>query len=735
MAFAFMLEGEIDHILFGRAWQLVVDRSEALRTSIDQRDGMPVRRVREAGACALAFQDFSERPDPDREFHAWAVERCGRFLPLDGELVDSVLVKLAPRRYGWYVNAHHLVTDASSTVLLFRHVTSEYAAMSADNRSDRRPLAPLTPYYTTVQSLDSFPNASAREDAAEYWARRQRVDRAAAFYGRAIQATSTRSERFTITLDADVSARLREIAEGPGFLSLTADISMFVVFATLLGSWLHRVTGQADVGFDAPAHNRPTPAAKAALGLFIEMFPFAVNVQPGDSFRTLAARCLSETQQFLRFALPGTSTPSAAHVSNVVLNFFPGSVGDFAGSPVRVDWIHSGHADSVHAVRLQVHDLGGSGRYTLLFDLNEEVFPQRLRPRAVDHFQKLLAAFVEDPDQPVDAVDILTDDEREALLVEYNDTGAAPLPTVPVSALFDRQASQASDRIALRQDQRERTFGDLRQDVDAAAAALVQLGVRPGQLVAVLMTRSIEAVTAMLAVLKAGAAYVPLDASFPATRLHDILEDCGARHVIVRDDRHPPLSNPAAAIIRLDELLRSGSPSAALAQPQLEDLAYVIYTSGSTGKPKGVRVTHGGLADYLEWASRQYVRGECLAFPLFTSLAFDLTITSLYLPLITGGTLEIYEEPQGPLDTSLIRVIEDNRVDVIKLTPSHLSLLQQMDLSSSRIRRMIVGGENLRTSLAARISRPLRNRRRDLQRVRPHRSSRWLHDPSLRRRN
>ena len=205
MAFAFMLEGEIDHILFGRAWQLVVDRSEALRTSIDQRDGMPVRRVRAAGACALTFQDFSERPDPDREFDAWAVERCGRFMPLDGELVDSVLVKLAPLRYGWYVNAHHLVTDASSTVLLFRHVTSEYAAMSADNRSDRRPLAPLTPYYTTVQSLDSFPNASAREDAAEYWARRQQVDRAAAFYGRAIQATSTRSERFTITLDADVS--------------------------------------------------------------------------------------------------------------------------------------------------------------------------------------------------------------------------------------------------------------------------------------------------------------------------------------------------------------------------------------------------------------------------------------------------------------------------------------------------------------------------------------------------
>jgi amino acid adenylation domain-containing protein len=141
--------------------------------------------------------------------------------------------------------------------------------------------------------------------------------------------------------------------------------------------------------------------------------------------------------------------------------------------------------------------------------------------------------------------------------------------------------------------------------------------------------------------------------------------------------------------------------------PELDDLAYLIYTSGSTGRPKGVLVEHGGLADYLQWASDRFVRGERLTYALFTSMAFDLTVTSLFLPLITGGTLEIYPEPGGPVDTALMDVARDDAVDFIKLTPSHLSLLARMGLDGSRIRRIVVGGENLRTRLAATVSTQL----------------------------
>jgi amino acid adenylation domain-containing protein len=187
-----------------------------------------------------------------------------------------------------------------------------------------------------------------------------------------------------------------------------------------------------------------------------------------------------------------------------------------------------------------------------------------------------------------------------------------------------------------------------------------------------------------------------------------MLEDCGARILLVGDREEGVAAVPGVTQLSVDQAIHAGignTPDGP--RPGLEDLAYLMYTSGSTGRPKGVIVAHGGLADYLQWAARQYVRGDRLTFPLFTSLAVDLTITSLFLPLLTGGTLEIYPEPGGPVDTALMDVARADSVDFIKLTPSHLSLLGRIGLEGSRIRRMVVGGENFSTRLAASISAQL----------------------------
>lgn len=708
MAFAFVLDGAIDPDAFRVAWRRTIVCSDALRTRVEERGGAALRREGDPHEYETRLEDFSGRPDPEGRFRAWARERCARVLPLGGALVDSVLVRLQADRFGWYLNQHHLVTDASSTVTLFRGVAAEYAAArrgSLDVRTDG------SSYYETVDALASYPDPGTREAATAHWRDRLALsDRTVPFYGVRRRELGTRSERLTLVLDDVASRRIRAIAAEPGFESFTAEISIFSVFATLLTAWCHRVSGSSLISLDAPAHGRPTPAAKASLGLFIEMFPFTVTVVPDDSFRTLGAKCLEETRAFLRHALPATCVSAGATVSNVVLNFFSRSFGDFAGVPVRPEWIHSGHSDGVHAVRLQVHDYDGSGRYTLHFDLNEQTFPPARRERVLGHFERVLDAMLADADATIAGVDVLMADEREALLGRFNATAAAPLPTATVAERFERQAARTPDRIAIRQGPREVSFASLQRDVTLAAARLVELGVTPGTRVAVRLTRSIEAVTAILAVLQAHGAYVPIDTSYPEDRIRHILRDSGAAFVLGGGDAAPAVPSPGPALLRMEELLRPDGPPPADAPngpPRLDDLAYVIYTSGSTGPPKGVLIEHGGFADYLEWAERTYVRGDRLTFPLFTSLAFDLTVTSLFLPLLTGGTLVVYEEPAGPVDTGLVDVVRENAADFIKLTPSHLSLLKQMDLSGSRIRRMVVGGEDFRTGLAAAIHEQL----------------------------
>ena len=757
MAFAWIFPARLRVEAFRQAWRRVADASDVLRTRVVDRDGVALRRIIEPGTCETEVLDWQQGGDTEQAFRRWCRERCSRPLALGGQLVDSVLVRLAGGKSGWYLNQHHLIADAWSTVLLYRLVATEYAALlgqDSDPETDPaggRPVA-LRAYYPTAAALaatvapeerqghvaleerqghvapeerqgtvapeERQSNAAAgRKAARAHWARRlEGTDRSIPFYGRSAEPAATASTRLTLRLGEEQSRALDQLSAEAGFLSLSAEMSRFALFATLLSSWLYRISGRSELGFDAPVSGRPTAASKRALGVFIEMFPFAVRVETGETFRTLGAKCLSEAELFLRHALPGTSSPSGAVVGNVVLNYFPRDFGDFAGVPAEVDWVHPGHGDSVHALRLQVHDFAGSGRTTLHFDWNDRALPDRLRRRSLQHFEKLLAALLEDPGRRIAAVDVLTEDERRAM-AKLNATAAMPLPEETVVAMFFQQATASPRRVALRQGADELTFDRLRQQVEALATTLVRAGVTPGDRVAILARRSIAAVVAILATLRVRAAYVPLDTAYPPRRLAAVLRDSAARLLLVgegSDVRVDAESLAGVTVLAIAAAAHSdaGSDDIDSGQgvlldrkgPVLDDLAYVLYTSGSTGQPKGVLVEHRGLADYLQWASRRYVRGQQLRFPLFTSLAFDLTVTSLFLPLITGGLLEIYPQGEGPVDSALIDVVRANAVDWIKLTPSHLSLLRQMDVAGSRIRQMVVGGEALTTQLAADVS-------------------------------
>jgi amino acid adenylation domain-containing protein len=570
-------------------------------------------------------------------------------------------------------------------------------------RGDAKGPSALPAYYPTVAALPA--GAATRASAHAHWAaRRQRPGRSMSLYGRRAEPVGTASTRLTLELDERRSRALDGLPDQLGVASLSPQVSRFAVFATLLASWLHRITGSGDLGFDTPVTGRPTAEARRALGVFIEMFPFSVAVEPRDTFRTLAAKCLGEATLLLRHALPGLSTPSGATAGNVVLNYFPAAFGRFAGLPAEVDWVHPGHGDSVHALRLQVHDFPGAGRYLVHFDFNDGALEDRLRRRSLHHFGRVLDAMLENPDRAVASIDILADEERRALAA-LNATDLAPPPRQTVVATFEARAALEPHRVALRQGRTALTFAAVREQTDALAAALVARGVQPGDRVAIAGRRSTLAVLAILGVLRARAAYVPIDPSVPQARLDYVLRDCGARVVLVGEGVSPPPLREGLAVLAVSDAIRAGTGERLdRPGPDLADLAYLMYTSGSTGRPKGVLIDHGGLSDYLCWAERRYVRGDRLTYPLFTALAFDLTVTSLFLPLMTGGTLEIYPEPDGPVDTALMDVAQANAVDFIKLTPSHLSVLRRLGVEGSRIRRMVVGGEDLKTSLAAAIT-------------------------------
>ncbi|MDY7228561.1 amino acid adenylation domain-containing protein [Hyalangium rubrum] len=271
--------------------------------------------------------------------------------------------------------------------------------------------------------------------------------------------------------------------------------------------------------------------------------------------------------------------------------------------------------------------------------------------------------------------------------------------TGPVHRLFQQQAERTPSAIAVECAGRSVTYAELSRQVHALASLLRRWGVTRGSRVGLLLTPSIDMLVAILGCLEAGAAYVPLEPLRPPDYTRFVVENSGASVVLTEPalaDRLRALTVRRGFLSELAQEPQEVTPVDAGLSP--EDPAYVIYTSGTTGNPKGVQVHHHALANYVGWARRLYGGSESPAFPLYSSLAFDLTVTSIFVPLISGGKIVIY--PGASAAAALMDALEDNRTDTVKLTPSHLSLVTARKYPGSKVRRLIVGGENLETKLA-----------------------------------
>ena len=275
--------------------------------------------------------------------------------------------------------------------------------------------------------------------------------------------------------------------------------------------------------------------------------------------------------------------------------------------------------------------------------------------------------------------------------------------------LFEQQAAQTPDAIALVCEGQQLSYGELNRRANQFAHYLRERGVRPDTTVAMCLHRSAHLVVAMMGILKSGGAYVPFDPANPESRFELMMEDSGASLLVTEKSFFRQMKASTESIICIDELTDELTKRST-ANPELvtdpENLAYVIYTSGSTGKPKGVMISHAALANYINWAARTYIGDGQESFGLHSSPAVDLTVTSIFVPLVSGNRIVIYQSDD--VADLIGKILRDNRVQLLKLTPAHLTLLAGaltgLDTRASTLRTIIVGGEDLKTSLAASIN-------------------------------
>lgn len=674
MVWRFDLMQAIDPTRFSKALEGVVRETEALHVAFrDMPDG-PRQFANPDHFSMPPVLDLSVEHDAEAALQNWLRDWAREPFDLGQSTYRARLVKLTSDHWVWLSAQHHISCDAQSGALLFAAVSNAYEAADMDTPKS---------YFEAAEQLNAL--YLMRDDSTEgHFEDGTSCGRP---YGASITGVPE-STRVPVSLSTGELEALERLIEDPAFSLLTPDLTRFAVYSAVYASFLSRVSSSQNITLGLPSHNRLDGASRVTQGLFVEVLPLSIDVAEEDSFRTVFGKLRTALGQFLRQAKPNAIAQVASSNASGVLNFIQAKFGDFASGPAKVTWIHSGAHDPQHPLRLHVTDFDGCGS-KFAMDVAASV-SERVDPQQVAHqFAAILAGCAADPDRGIATLPLCAPDDATAARL----TGPKEHSGVDQSvlAMIAAQVKKTPDATAVQHADHSISYAEMWNRAGNIAAEIQSRGLPPGP-IALHMTRSVDAVLALLGALRAGRSFVPIARNTPIKRTADILTMSKSVAIFCDDERKPDLAE--SGLPCLDT--KTSAPKA-LDAPR-NDTAYVIFTSGSTGTPKGVVVTQSGLARYIRWAAKSFGGDGSADYALFSSLSFDLTITSIFAPLVSGGAIHVYPET-GPQDLAVLDVFRDDRAQVVKLTPSHLALVCEMGHQVNTIRTLVLGGENLTTRL------------------------------------
>ncbi|MER7402187.1 amino acid adenylation domain-containing protein [Streptomyces sp. NPDC000070] len=689
---AMRLAGSLDAAALDDAVRLLGVRHEILRTTFGLAEGEVSQFIHAEPAWRMEHIALDHLTPEAAEEECRKDSAARAAAPFDlaaGPLLRPVLYRLAENDHVLLLAMHHIVTDGWSMGV----IVNELRALYAERNAGALPAPALQYADFAVWHRDWLADGVA-ERQLDHW----RADLADALtldlptdHPRPA-VPAHRGARVTAVLSERVTQQLRELAASQG-------TGVFAAFQAAFAATLSRYSGQREIRIGVPTAGRDHAHTEELIGFFANTLVVRSEVDRGLGFRDL----LGQVRARLATALSHADVPFRDVVQAL------GHQQDRPGQPLfqamvaeenmpqgfdlapglRAERFDIPNATAKFDLTLFVADSPGGARLTL--EYSTELFTAQTAERLFDAVLALSRNAVNHPDRALCTLTSVSVEDQVRLSGWSRGPAAVDEGTTALD-LFHTQVATAAGTVAAVAGGTHVTYGELDERAGRIAAALLGAGVRPGQVVGVLLPRSVDLVAAMLGAWKCGASYLALDAGQPMERLASLVRDAGAAAVIGIGERAREVAGDAAVV---DVTVLPERPARNL--PGAGAAAYVLYTSGSTGRPKGVVVSHRGLANYVRWAADAYSPGRAPVAPVHSSVAFDLTVTSLWVPLIAGGTIHLVDE-DDPLD-GLVSVLTGRaRPNLVKLTPSHLQALCRLlpeDGLAGLEACFVVGGEAL----------------------------------------
>ena len=707
---ALRLKGNLDIDSMRKALNTIVLRHEILRTTFISPDGNPLQVIGAPQSVELPVVELSDISGmaQQAELDRRILEITNRPFDLSRDLMlRAALLQLSATDHVFLLVMYHIVSDGWSVGVFFQELAVLYEALSSGNPS---PLPELPIQYADYalwqrQRLQG----AVLERHLSYW--KQNLA--------GVPPLELTSDRPRPAIQSFRGARMSRlfpsrVAESLKALARCERASLFMTLLAVFKLLLYRYSSQDDIVIGSPTANRTRVETEDLIGFFVNTLVLRSNLSGNPSFRELLVRIRKTAleayeHQDIPFEklveeLHPDRDPSRSPLLQVMFAHQTArrqirDMGGLSVSPIEID-------NGTAKFELSLYTWEAPEGLKATFEYNTDLFDTATITRMLDHFETLLQGVVKNPNQPIADIPILTEAEKHQLLVEWNGTLRDYPNDQCVHQLFEAQVERTPEAVAVVFEEEQLTYRELNARANQLARYLRNLGAGPDILVCICMERSLEMVVALLAILKSGAAYVPLDPAYPSERLAFILEDTQARMLVTQKNwvaEHEVCNRIVVCLDQDRKIIAYESEKNLVSNITLLNLAYVIYTSGSTGKPKGVQISHGAVVNFLSSMREQPGLSEQDILLSVTTLSFDIAALEIFLPLTVGARVEIVNREVAADGARLWERLENSGATAMQATPATWQLLLEAGWRGSDRLKALCGGQALLKELAAKL--------------------------------
>lgn len=707
---AFRVKGVLQSEILEKSLNEIVSRHDTLRTVFQTRGNEPEQIVLDKLWIPIQKVNLRRTQVEDRESQAITLmdeEIQKPFLLETGPLLSLSMYQLEDEDQFLLFKIHHIIADFVSLEKLIQELGFFYNSYAQGKMSTLPPLPIQFVDYAYWQQHNTKGNVYQKQ--LKYWKEKLGCDlpvlRMPLDRPRPVAMTHN-GERIRMKIPAEITTALKELSRKSG---VTMFITMLAAYQTLL----YRYTGQEDLCVGTSISSRNRPELQNLIGLFANTLVLRNNLEGDPTF----ADVLKRTRKVAFGAFAHKDIPYEKLIEelkterNMSHNPFFQTMLTYLTAQDEEDQPFQGIAMETHDLKKKASALELSFTITeqndelvCSMDFNTDLFNTETIHRLLKYFLNLLQACVDNPQQPISEIRLLSETEEQQLVEKWSGRNKVKqLPEASVHELFSQKATSTPDAIAVRFQDQQYTYRELDERSNQLANYLINKGLGPRKLVGICMERSLEMVVGLLGILKAGNAYVPIDPSYPQERKAFMVNNSEVEILLTLDSEVKSLSSEQCTVISINdewELIAQESREASKLKVESEDLMYVIYTSGSTGKPKGVMVSHKGVVNHCFNIVDRFKLNHQDHVLQFTSISFDVAVQEIFPTLLTGATLVLWKDKYISEGREFLKWIGQEKISVLNTTTAYWSTLvadlkYERAILPSSLKLVIVGGEKV----------------------------------------